>query len=251
MVLQGCTVVTVEAGEEAVLVKKPYIFGHGGTENGVVEAGRSIVALSTSKYYYSILPITTKERFNDLATKDGTPVDFDLYVTTQIKKGGAVKIHKEFGSNWYNTNVKPKVRSAVRNEVRKHTLQDLRMNPESTISIQDTVKVMLSGLINKLDLPVISKNISLGKAIPPKEVLQETARTASQKQREKTQVARAKAEMARADAEQKKALADKAYTDEFKMTTKQFLKNKELDIIAEKENVTVIFGNTTPVSQIK
>ena len=186
VIFSGCTVVTVDAGEEAVLVKKPFIFGHGGTYPEVIKAGRILAAFSTSKYYYSIQPKTVKERFDDLATKDGTPVDFDLYITTQIESGGAVKIHKEFGANWYTTNVRPKVRSVVRNEVRKYTLQELRMNPNTTTSIQNSVKELLTALITKLDIPVTANNISLGKAIPPAPVLAETAKTAAQKQRIKT-----------------------------------------------------------------
>lgn len=251
LLINGCTIVSVNAGEEAVLVKKPFVFGHGGIVPEVVTTGRSYVALSTSKYYYSTLPQTVKESFEDLATDGGAPVDFDLYITTQIEKGGSVVIHGSFGKTWYTVNVRPTIRSTVRNEVRKYTLDELRMSPAATIAIQDTVEVLLQNLIKELGLPVLSKNVSLGKAVPPDEVLAETARTAAQKQRSKTQDQRTIAERSRKAAEAAAAEADKEYAKEFHMTTKQFLENKKLDIIASKENVTVIMGGAIPMANIK
>jgi hypothetical protein len=71
-----------------------------------------------------------------------------------------------------------------------------------------------------------------------------------------TQEQREQAEIARFKAEQAAALADKGYADKFNMTTEQFLRNKELDIMgkaAEKGTVSLIMNasNAMPTFKVK
>ena len=44
----SCVNVAPDAGEEAVLIHKPYIFGHGGVDDEPVETGRKYTWISTS-----------------------------------------------------------------------------------------------------------------------------------------------------------------------------------------------------------
>ena len=57
-VLGGCTVVSPDVGQEAVLVDRPWIFGKGGVRlDDVRKTGRSYTWLSTEKIYVDrVLP---------------------------------------------------------------------------------------------------------------------------------------------------------------------------------------------------
>ena len=46
--MASCTSVTPDAGEEAVLIHKPYIFGSGGVDDTPVETGLKYTWFSTS-----------------------------------------------------------------------------------------------------------------------------------------------------------------------------------------------------------
>ena len=78
----GClTPSSVGAGEEVVLVKKPWFFGHGGVEAEPVKTGLVWTAFSTEVVRVNVKPFNKTEPFDDLITKDNNPVDFDIHLT--------------------------------------------------------------------------------------------------------------------------------------------------------------------------
>ncbi len=241
-IISGCSYSAVEGGQEAVLVYKPWIFGHGGVDETPVKTGATYTAWSTSVIRYNIKPLQFTENFVDLTASDNVAIDFHSYITLQIISGQSPVLHENFGEYWYENRVKEPYRTMVRNEGRVHSSIDLRTKPETINKAQDSILAKMKKYLKKEGIPLIASKVVIGKVNPPDEVLKEAERTAAQKQKETTEITRAKTELARAKAEKNKALADKAYAREFKMTTDQFLRNKELDIIASKENVSVVMG---------
>ena len=80
----GCNGVVPNAGQEAVLIHKPWIFGHGGVDPTPVKAGRSWVAVTTQAVYVDMVPQQHGIHFDDLMSSDGVPLDFDAVVRLQV-----------------------------------------------------------------------------------------------------------------------------------------------------------------------
>lgn len=242
LLASGCSPSPIDAGEEGVVIKKPWIFGHGGVSEKPIETGLAWTAWSTEVKRYNVKPIKIGEAFVDLTASDNVAIDFDAYITIQIKSGETPFLHKEFGSMWYENNLKDVFRKLVRNEARTRTSIELRTNEKSIDSVQQNVLSLLRSYIEEVKLPIKITKVIVGKVVPPLEVLKEAERTASQKQRLKTQEMIQKSEVARKGAETARALADRAYMVKLGITGNQYIRLKELEIIEKKENVTVYMG---------
>ncbi|MCK5020119.1 MAG: hypothetical protein KAS32_23900 [Candidatus Peribacteraceae bacterium] len=223
----------VAAGEEGVMIMKPWFFGHGGVESEPLTTGLTWTVWSTSVARYNIKPMKATESFKDITASDNVAIDFNSYITLQIMKGTSPKLHELSGKAWYTNKVKDYYRTVVRNEARTRSSINLRTKPETINQAQQNIHDKMVAYFKSIDLSVRVVKVVIGKVVPPDEVLAEAERTAAQKQRNATEKARASAELDRADAEKNKALADKAFAKEFNMSTDQFLKNKRLDIIRE------------------
>lgn len=249
----SCTPSKVDAGEEGVMIMKPYIFGSGGVSNDVINTGLTWTALSTTVYRYNIKPVKYTEQFVDLTASDNVAIDFNVYLTLRIEKGSTPKLHEESGKDWYHNKVKDYFRTVVRNAGRVQTSIAWRTDPKIISESQQTIHDLMVAYFKKIELKVFVEKVVIGKVNPPDGVLKESERTASQTQRQKTQAARAIAERSRAKAETETARADKAFATEFKMSTEQYLKNKELDIMSKAitagNPVTIIMNssNATPI----
>jgi len=115
-IFSSCTIVDPNGDEEAVLVMKPLIFGHGGVEKTPVNCGLTFCAPTTSSIIFKITPITITEEFDNMVTKDNTPVTFSAYMKVQIISGETPKLYEKFGINWYDNSIKPKFRAMVRDK---------------------------------------------------------------------------------------------------------------------------------------
>lgn len=230
--ITGCSYSSVDAGEEGVMIYKPYFFGHGGVDSDPIKTGATWTAWSTSVERYNVKPVKEKETFVDLTASDNVAIDFDVYLTLKIQDGKSPKLHELSGREWYSNKIKDTFRAYVRNEARTKTSIELRTNEKVITETQETIRQLMALYITEIGLPVNVVKVNIGKVVPPVEVLAEAAQTAAQKQRKQTQEQRKLAEDARAAAETAAALADRSYSSEFKMTTDQFLRNKELEIMA-------------------
>jgi regulator of protease activity HflC (stomatin/prohibitin superfamily) len=240
--LMGCSPTPVDAGTEGVVIKKPWIFGHGGVSDEPIQTGLSWTAWSTQVQLYNVKPVKRQEHFIDLTASDNVAIDFIAYITTQINRGSTPKLHENFGTEWYENNLSDVFRKVVRNEARARTSIELRTNEKSIDELQNKVLDITTAYIQKAGLPIKVTKVVIGKVVPPEEVLREAERTAAQKQRLKTQEMIQKAEVARKGAETARALADKAYIDELGVTGDQYIRLKELDIIEQKKDVSVYMG---------
>ncbi|MDK9699173.1 MAG: SPFH domain-containing protein [bacterium] len=247
--INGCTSVSVNAGEEAVMISKPLLFGHGEVYQTPVSTGRTWAAFTTSYVIYNIMPVNRKEHFENLITNDNTPIMFDANLTLQIISGETPKLHQKFGTHWFENNIQPTLREAIRDKACTFKMFDLAGKREVLIQVVDYTIDALNKHISKIGLPVKVIGLTISQVTPPPQVLEETQRTAAQNQSILTQEARAMAELSRKQAEINKADADLAYQKHMGMTIPQYLSLRQLEIqkeqvelVKDNKNVTVIFG---------
>ena len=260
MFFQGCTCSHIDAGEEGVMVMKPWIFGHGGVDPTPLKTGLTYTAASTEVIRYDIKPIEYKESFDDLITADNNPVDFDASIELEVIAGQSPSLHEEFGEEWYDRKVKEMFRMYIRNFGRTKKMFELTTDANITIEMAKVAEEQIGEYIKEQGISVVVNRVNIGKVSPPEGVIEETIKTAEQKQRSKTEESRAEAELAREAAEKNKATADKAYRIEFGMTIPQYLKlrfleieKEKLDIVKNKENVSIILnsGGAIPMFNVR
>src|SRR5712675_1715205 len=80
----GCSVYSPDAGHEVVLVDKPWIFGHGGVEQGSVKTGRTFAAISTEGVDVYMQPQKFESEMADMMTQDGVPITFHAIAVLQV-----------------------------------------------------------------------------------------------------------------------------------------------------------------------
>ena len=256
--MMSCTYVSVNGDEEAVLIMKPFFFGHGGVDDTPVSSGRIMVAATTDDIIFKITPNAYSEKFENLISEDNVPLDFETHLTLRILKGSTPDLYKTFGADWYEHNVSTKFRSLVRDVVSAYKMQDLISSREILTAIDDKLYKSMESYFKHIKIPVDIIQVTIGAATPPDEVLVETQKTAAQNQSILTQEARAKAELSRKQAEINKAIADEAYKQQMGMTISDYLELRQLEIekekvelIKDKQNVSIIFGDVKPVKNIK
>jgi len=249
----SCYRVKPSGNQESVLIYQPYFFGHGGVEPTPVASGSEWCACTTDHVEFSLVPINTEEKFELVVTKDNTPVTCIVNIQTQVIKGQTPELYKKYGTDWYNNNVAPYFRTSCRNEIAKYELFELAAKRETTTKIEQVLLSKMQDYIKKLAIPIQIEQIAFGGVEPPKEVVDETKKTAAQNQAIITQKSRADAELSRKQAEENKAIADKAYQTKMGMTIDEYMALRKIEIEKEKVelikdhgNVTVIFGNASP-----
>jgi hypothetical protein len=106
-----------------------------------VKTGRSWVAFTTQIWYVTTVPTQFTEHFDDLMSLDGVPLDFDASLRVQV--ADSVALVEKFGvapdSNgaplWYHANTVQSFRNLVRQEVRKHGMNETAID---TAAVEQT-----------------------------------------------------------------------------------------------------------------
>lgn len=226
----GCTSIAPSQGEEAVVVRKPWFWGHGGVASDPVKTGRSYFALSTYGVIVNMQPEQYGVHFEDLMTSDGVPLDFDAVVRTQVVD--SVKLIRDFGPEWFKKNVEQEFRTLVRQSVRQHGLNETAINAKAIDQIDAEVTAGLEANLKASGVPIRLIAVTVGRANPPDAIKHQRIATAEQEQRVNTEKQRKLAEDQRLAAEQSRAAADNAYREAMKLSPDQFLQLKSIDTMA-------------------
>lgn len=248
VVFESCHGVRPEADEEAVLIKKPWFFGHGGVEESPVTTGCTWCCWSTSSETFKITPIKYEETLDDIISNENTPLDFKTQIVLRIEKGKSPILLKNYGTNWYNNNIKEVYNNLTRHYVSQYSPFDLTSNREVIAHIDSCVKAdmikYIARLSNDKEFPIVVENVITGRAIPNQAQLKEMNNTAAQIQTKQTQERRKEMEVAREQAERQRAISDKAYQREMGLSAEQFISLKAWDIIDKKQgaNIDVLFN---------
>src|SRR5690348_6911956 len=121
--MTACATVQPDAGHEAVLVRKPLLFGSGGVDATPVKTGLKYVAFTTQGVDVNMQPRRIDAEFTDLMTSDGVPIDFHAVLTVQVTD--SVKLVRDFGADiqndgtpgFWTRNIDQPFRTAVRDAV--------------------------------------------------------------------------------------------------------------------------------------
>jgi hypothetical protein len=258
MTLCSCTFTNPGFDKEVVLKKRPWFFGATGVDSEPVNSC-TCLALTTTAVHFYVLPQKMKFSFDDLLSNDNTPLDMNMYMVIQVKKGHTPELLKNYGENWYETLIEPYFRNKVREYVSSCSPFDLMSNREVLSEFDNRMKVMMQNYIERLSktrgyFPVEIQQVITDRVMPNEEQLNEMNKTAASIQAKQTQEKRAEMELARAKAERNKAIADKAYMTELNLSPAQFIQLRAWDVIEKKQgaNIDVLFGGgEQPVWNIK
>ena len=249
VMLSSCHRVAPNVDEECVLTYKPWFFGHGGIDMEPVQSGLTWCAITTYADTFKIVPVKYQVNMDDLFSDDNTPLDFHTVIITQIEKGKSPILLQNYGKNWFMTNLYNYYCNIVRDHISQHSPFDLMSNRQILNEIDDKVLAQMRDFVAKLsenkEFPVVIRQVTIGKALPNKEQLDEMNKTAKAVQAKQTQERQAEVELAREKAERQRAKADKAYREELGLTTADFINLKWIETIAAKNgaNIDVLVGS--------
>jgi len=247
----GCHAVAPDAGHEAVLVHKPWFFGHGGVSPTPVKAGQSWVAPSTEAVYVTMVPQQHGIHFDDLMSSDGVPLDFDAVIRLQVTD--SVSLISNFGEKWFENNVQAEFANRVRQAVRKHGMNETAISTTAVDAIDTEVSDALAKYVKEITLPVRLVDMTVGRANPPDAILHQRVETAAQEQRANTERQRKLAEDQRKEAETSRAAADNAYRNALGMSSEQFIQLEDIHAQREvclKGGCTLILGGGSPLVNV-
>lgn len=237
MATAGCSSAKPDAGQEAVLVMKPWIFGSGGIDPTPVRTGLTWTALTTQAVYVWTVPVQAHVDFDDLFTQDGVPLDFNAAV--QFRVTDSVKLVREFGAdvddkgNWgfFSRNLEQPFRMAVRDAVKKHGLNEMAITVAAASQVDAEVTTALEAEIKETGVPIHLIGVTLGRANPPDAIKHQRIATAEQEQRQKTEQQAKLAEDQRKAHEESRAAADNAYREAMHLSPEQFLQLENIKML--------------------
>lgn len=243
MSMTSCHGVMPDADEEAVLIKKPWFFGHGGVDADPVTTGCEWCVWTTSSETFKITPQRYDETFDDIFSNDNTPLDFNTYINIQVEKGKTPVLLQNYGIDWYKNNIQVYYRNKTREYVSMYNPFDLISNREVLNKIDSALIVDMrnhvAGLSKTKELPIKILSVTTGAAKPNKEQLTEMNRTAQLIQQKRSEEQKVLAEKARAESEQQRAIADKAYMNAMSLNPNQFIQLKYIEMIANKQGANI------------
>ncbi|SOT94135.1 Hypothetical Protein CFBP6762_00579 [Xanthomonas arboricola pv. fragariae] len=230
--LCACTVVSPDPGQKAVLVDKPMFFGKGGVRlDDVREPGRTYAWLTTSVTYVDVTPQTVQVAFDDFSSSDNILLDFSTQIQYRIT--APALLLSGFGQDWFKNNVASQYASIVRDQVKRYDMTKMMSDPDTARKIDGSVTQNVSALVKQQGLPIQIQNITLGRARPNPDVLQQMNLTAAQQQRVKTLVEATTAERQREQEQVAKADADNAYRNRMGLTPEQYLASQIAELNAD------------------
>jgi regulator of protease activity HflC (stomatin/prohibitin superfamily) len=257
VLLTSCHSVSPDADEEAVLIYKPWFFGHGGVEMEAVESGLTWCWWSTHSETFKIVPVKHQVDMDDLFSDDNTPLDFHTIIITQIEKGKFPILLQNYGVDWFNTNIYNYYCNLVRDHISQHSPFDLMSNRAILNGIDHKILAQMQLHIKELsqdrEFPVIIKQVTIGKATPNAEQLAEMNKTAKAVQAKQTQEREVEVQIAREKSERQRAIADKAYREELGLSTQDFINLKWIEMVGEKQgaNIDVMVGPATSMWNVR
>jgi regulator of protease activity HflC (stomatin/prohibitin superfamily) len=233
LLVGGCSSVRPDAGTEAVLVRKPILFGHGGVDTTPVKPGLQWVAWTTQANYVDMKPQRIDLEFDDLFTSDGVPIDFHAVVSYRVTD--SVQLVEKFGNDtmtfgdrttqpgFFARNLDQPFRTAVRDEVKKHGMNEMAIQVTAAEEVDAAVTRHLLSIIKETGVPIQLIDLSLGRANPPDAIKSQRVETATQEQRQNTEKQRKLAEDQRKAAEESRAAADQAYINKMGLSAGQYV----------------------------
>ena len=166
LMMTSCHKVQPSATQEAVLTYQPWLFGHGHIDMKPVSTGLTWCVFTTKADMFSIVPCKWQANMEDLISNDNTPLDFHTVIITQIKKGKSPVLLKNYGKDWFNTNLYNFYCNRVRDYVSQHSPFDLMSNREilndidPTLDYENITNLIDGKVLNSLQIVTLVTTIS-------------------------------------------------------------------------------------------
>lgn len=234
---------TVEPGFHGVIVDKPYFFGTDGVRKEPLKEGRILLWRTSDLQAVRVTPQSIQVKFDDFSSADNILLDFESTIQYQIVD--AVRLVNEFGDGWFDNNIGRQYAAIVREAIKKKTMTDMMSNVSAAQEVDKEVTDGIIALVKESNLPIRIIGVSLGRAQPNKNVLDQMNETAAQQQRLKTLVEAEKAEVQRAKEQTARAAADNAYRNAIGLSAEQFI---HLEAIKRYSDACKAQGNTCIVT---
>lgn len=256
LTLVSCYGQETPAGCESVLIYQSW-FGKGGVDPEPCKTGLTWCVFTTDAVVYKIIPEKHQVNLEDLMSNENTPIDAHTVIITKIKEGKSAILHSNFGEDWFNTNLYNFYSNRVRDYFSQHSPFDLMSNREILNEIDTKITKEMRDYVAELskdkEFPVEIVQVTVGKAIPNKDQLDEMNRTARAIQARQTQEREAEVQLAREKAERQRAIADKAYIRELNLSTQDYINLKWIETVAQKQgaNIDVMVGPATSMWNVR
>ena len=246
--LAGCQGSGIDPGDEGVVVRKPWFFGHGGVQPETQKPGLSWYALSTKVYEVSIAPRKFDEPLEHMSTADNNFINYSSYIVLRWRD--LSYNFEKFGlpDSWYVNNLKEQYRTIARDVTKQYSMTQIMTDPQTLVAIEAAISERFREHIKASGLHVDLLNVNMGKALPEPAVIAEMNNTAAQQQRIKTEGQRKLAEDARKQAEESRAQADNAYREQMKLDAAQFVQLESIkrysDACRENKGCIIVNGSS-------
>ncbi len=255
----GCSVAAPNAGHQAVWVKKPMFFGHGGVDPTPVTTGRSYGAITSTAVDVDMLPQRIDMQFEDMMTRSGVPVSFHVVATFRVTD--AYKLVTAFGADrddkgdwgFWDRNIDQPLRTAVRDSVKKRDMQEMAIDQSAADAVGTEVSEAAVRIVSQMGLPIafVSGGVNVGHVNPPDAIKNQRIETAAQEQRAITEQQRKLAEDQRKAAEMSRAAADNAYREQMHLSPDQFIQlemiKMQYEVCKNQGACTFFVGSSGPV----
>ena len=164
--LSACTNPQTPAGFEGYVYHVPMIFGESEYRSTLV--GPSSTGLSWRLYVENVdmRAKSQSEKFS-LLTSDNLSVAFEVNTRLRVRPGGSKEIVEEWGTDWYERNVREPLRTVVRQEITQVSATDIQLRTDEVRSRIFDASVKLYA-----ETPIELLSVDIGNIQFPKEVTQ-------------------------------------------------------------------------------
>lgn len=221
--------VSINTGEEAVIIKKPWFWGEKGAERKVIAEGTIWSVASTKIKLISLKAFNIDDSFNELFTSDNIPMDLNLTLTFKNQKKSGVVLVEKFGESeeWYKNLLFNPLQNSLETEIKNQTFEEITQNSERLKEIKSNILFGINDFLQKQAIPVELLDITFGKIVPPKAIVQMAIDGEVQKEKLNVQLLRKKVE-------EENAQADRAYMLKMNISPREYLKIKQIELEHQK-----------------
>ena len=216
---------SVDVGMEAVVIKKPWFWGEAGIEKNIIKTGTIWSVASTEVKLISLKAFNIDDSFTELFTSEGIPMELNISLVFKNKKEGAILLVEKFGDSeeWYKDMLSKPLQNSLEIAVKKRTFEEITKNSDTLKEIKQDIVFGVKDFLQKQAIPVELLDITFGKIVPPKLIVQMVIDGEVQKEKLKAQLLRKKVQEANAQ-------ADRAYMLKMNMSPREYLKMKQIEL---------------------
>lgn len=164
--LSACTNPQTPAGFEGYVYHVPLMFGESGYRSTLVGPASTGLAWRLFVENVDMRAKSQSEQFN-LLTSDNLSVAFEVNTRLRVRPGGSKEIVEEWGTDWYERNVREPLRTVVRQEITQVSATDIQLRT-------DEVRARIFEASEELyaETPIELLSVDIGNIQFPKEVTQ-------------------------------------------------------------------------------